>query len=198
MSWDYNDGIRNPNGDDYSSEDDDDDDDLYEHGDDDDDEELIETESLRRSDIISELHASSLQHLELLAELWVTSVATESFQSGVENLILALQSNRSLTTIAISGEVLAAIGESNLGRLFRSLGNLPTLQIMEVCGGIGSASAIHMRVLADALSETSNGINFLQLFGFQISSRSEVKHLARGLKARAGSLRMLCLVDIVL
>jgi hypothetical protein len=66
MSWDYNNGIRNPNGDDYSSEDDDDDDDnddddLYEHGDDDDDdEELIETDSLRRSEIISELQASSL------------------------------------------------------------------------------------------------------------------------------------------
>jgi hypothetical protein len=196
------DGNWNPDGDDNNYDDGDNENDDYDYGNDDVDEdgeeELIETDSPRRSDIINGLHASSLQHLVLSDEPWVTSVATESFQSDVENLIAALQSNRSLTTIFINGDVLAAIGESNQGRLFRSMGNLPTLQRMMVYRGAGSASAIHIRVLAEALSETSNGINFLQLFGFKISSRSEVGHLARGLKARAGSLRMLCLVDIVL
>jgi hypothetical protein len=61
---------------------------------------------------------------------------------------------------------------------------------MSVRGGTGSASAIHTRVLADALSETSNDIKSLELSCFKISSRSEVEQL--------GSLGILCLDDIVL
>jgi hypothetical protein len=117
MTSDDNDGIRNPNGDDYSSDDDYvDDDDLHEHGDDDeddDDDNSIESDSLCRSEIIIELPASFLQYLKLSDELWVTSVATESFQSDIENLIVALQSNRSLTTIIIYVDILAAIGVSD-------------------------------------------------------------------------------------
>jgi hypothetical protein len=122
----------------------------------------------------------------------------ESFQPDVENLIVALQSNRSLKVIYISGGVLAAIGERDQGRLFCSLGNLPTLQGMSVWGGTGSPMAIHTRVLTDALSETSNGLKSLVLLGLKISSRLEVEQLARGLKARAGSLISLTLGDILL
>jgi hypothetical protein len=122
----------------------------------------------------------------------------ESVQPDLENIIVALKSNRSLQTIRISRDVLAAIGESDQGSLFRSLGSLPTLRDMSVYGSPESPTAIHTRVLADALSETSNGIFKLNLSGFKISSRSEVEQLARGLKARVGSLRTLALVDIVL
>jgi hypothetical protein len=169
--------------------------DLY----DDDDEESVESHSaFRRTNIISGLHASSVQYLGLTDELWASSVAVESFQSDVENLIVALQSDRSLETIEINWDVLAAFGESKQGRLFRSLGNLPTLRIMTLVGGFGSPTAVHTRVIADALSETSNGLKSLELCGFKISSRSEVEQLARGLKARFGSLEVLLLEDIVL
>jgi hypothetical protein len=69
---------------------------------------------------------------------------------------------------------------------------------MTVYRGAVSPSAIHTRVLADALSETSNRLKLLELSGFQISSRSEVEQLARGLKGRVGSLEILWLDDIVL
>jgi hypothetical protein len=164
----------------------------------DDGDESIESDSLQRRNIISYLHASSLWDLRLSVDLWESSVTTESFQPDVENIILALQSNRSLETIDISGEVLAAIGERDQKRLFCSVGNLPTLRRMSVHGGAGSSTAIHTPALADALSETSNGIKTLQLFDFNISSRSEVEQLGRGLKARVESLEILMLQNIVL
>jgi hypothetical protein len=160
--------------------------------------EMAESDSLRRRNIITGLHASSsLQHLILSNKLWASSTTMESFQPDLENIIVALQSNCSLEKISISWDVLIAIGESDQGRLFYSVGNLPTLQRMSVWGGTESPTAIHTRVLADALSETSNGIKFLELCGLMISSRSEVERLARGLKARVGSLDRLTLEGIV-
>lgn len=103
----------------------------------------------------------------------------------------ALQSNRSLATMSISRDVLATIGESDQGRIFRRLGNLPTLQQMTVYGGAESPTAINMRELVDALSETSNSIKSLKLSGFTISSRSVVEQLARGLIARVELLAIL-------
>jgi hypothetical protein len=146
---------------------------------------------------MNDLHTSSLEDLILSKELWV-SFGTMELQRDMENIIVALQSNRSLVTVSISNDVLAAIGENNQGRLFRSLGNLPTLQQMTVYRGAGSPMVIHTRVLADALSETSNGLMNLNLSGFKISSRSEVEQLACGLKARVGSLTTLTLEGIVL
>jgi hypothetical protein len=159
---------------------------------------MAESDSLRRNSIITGLHASSLPHLILSNKLWASSATMESFQPDLENMIVALQLNRSLEKISISWDVLIAVGENDQGRLFCGVGNLPTLQRMSVWGGTGSASAIHTRVLADALSETSNGIKFLELSGLTISSRSEVEQLARGLKARVGSLDRLTLDSIVL
>jgi hypothetical protein len=124
--------------------------------DDDDDLKSIESDSVRRTNIISDLRASSLQSLSLSGELWESSLTMESFQPDVENIIAALQSNCSLESIEISREILAAIGESKQGRLFYSLGSLPTLQNMTLYGGVGSHTAIHTRALADSLSETSN------------------------------------------
>jgi hypothetical protein len=148
--------------------------------------------------MISGLHASSLEYLNLSDELWGSSVTMEPFQPDLENIIVALQSNRSLKTIRISGGVLAAIGESDQGRLFSSLGNLPTLQQMTVYRGAVSPTAIHTRVLAEALSVTSNGIKSLELFGLKMSSRSEVEQLARGLKVRVETLAIFRLDAIVL
>jgi hypothetical protein len=161
--------------------------------------EMAEWDSLRRRNIITGLHTSSLQHLNLSDDLlWTSYVTMESFQPDLENIIVALQSNRSLKKISISWDVLIAIGESDQGRLFCSLGNLPTLQRMSVWEGTGSPTTIHTRVLTDALSESSNGIVTLKLLGFKISSRSEVEQLARGLKARVTSLAFFTLKDIVL
>jgi hypothetical protein len=151
-----------------------------------------------RRHIISELHASYLRDLDLTNDLWRSSVTMESLQLDVENLIVALQSNRSLETISISRDILAAIGESDQGRIFCSVGKLPTLRQMSVDGETESSNAIHTRVLVDALSETSNGIKVLELSGLKISSRSEVEQLARGLKARVGSLESVTLEGILL
>jgi hypothetical protein len=90
-------------------------DDGYDLGEDDsdDDEESIESDSsYQRRSIISGLHASCIQHLDLSDVVWESFVTMESFQPDMENIIVALQSNRSLETINISTEVLAAIGES--------------------------------------------------------------------------------------
>jgi hypothetical protein len=157
--------------------------------------EMEESDSLRN--IIRGLHESSLRHLYLSDELWA-SFGTMELQRDMENIIVALQSNRSLVTVSISNDVLAAIGESDQGRLFRSLGNLPTLRHMTVYGRSMSPKTFPTRVLADALSETSNGLTILNLSSFKIGSRSEVEQLARGLKARVGSLTTLTLEDIVL
>jgi hypothetical protein len=194
MSWFHH---SDDGGFDYDSDDGYDGDDVYNFRDDD-DEGSINSDSLRRWNIISSLHASSLQHLRLSDELWESSVTLESFQPDVKNIIIALHSNRSLERIHISRNVLAAIGEIDQGRLFYSVGSLPTLQRMSLCGVAGSASAIHTRVLADALSKTSNSLTSLEVSGFKISSRSEVEQLARGLNARVGSLKRLTLGDIVL
>jgi hypothetical protein len=166
----------------------------------DDDEESIESDSSYHCrSIISGLYASCIQYLDLSDEVWESFVTMESFQPDMEKIIVALQSNRSLEKAEITWEVLAAIGESKQGRLFRSLGNLPTLQLMSLDGGDGSRTAIPMRVLADALCNTSNGsINTLELSGFKISSRSEVEQLARGLKARVKTLARLTLENIVI
>jgi hypothetical protein len=173
-------------------------DDVYNfHDDDDSDEESIESDTLLRRNIISGLHASSVDYLDLSDELWTSSVTMESFQHDMENIIVALQSNRSLEMINISSDVFAAIGERKQGRLFYSLGNLPTLQGMTLSGGTGSRTAMHTRVLADALSKTSNGLKSLELSGLKISSRSEVEQLARGVKARVESLDTLVLVVLV-
>jgi hypothetical protein len=67
-----------------------------------------------------------------------------------------------------------------------------------VRGGVQSSTAIHTPVLADALSETTNGLMSLQLFDLKISSRSKVEQFARGLKARVASLETLMLENIVL
>jgi hypothetical protein len=161
----------------------------------DDEEEMIESDSLRRRNIISSLQASSLQHLSLTDELWESSVTMESFQpADVESIIVALQSNRSLEMIDFSSDILAAIGESDQRRFFFGVGNLPTLQRMFLYGD----AAIHMRILADALSGTSNDLKVLRLSDLKINSRSEVEQLARGLKARVDSLKTLILDDIVL
>jgi hypothetical protein len=157
-----------------------------------------ESDPVRRRNIINGLHASSLQHLSLSDELWTSSVTMESFQPDMENIIVALQSNRSLETISISRDVLTSLGEIDQGRLFCSVGSLPTLQRMSLCGGAGSPAAIHTRVLADALCKTSHSLKSLDLCGFKISSWSEVEQLARGLKARVESLERLTLDDIVL
>jgi hypothetical protein len=153
----------------------------------------MSSDSLRRRDIISELHASSLYNLNMLDKTCLSFVTTRSFQPGVEDVIVALQSNHSRQTIGISKNILAAIGESDQGRLFCSLANLPTLQRMSLWGGTRSPTAIHTRVLADALSDTSNDIKLLELSSFKISSRSEVERLAVGLKARVASLDSLTL-----
>jgi hypothetical protein len=160
--------------------------------------EMEESHSLRRWNIINGLNAGSIRELDLSDELWASSVTMEPFQPDLENIIVALQSNRNLKTIRISNDVLAAIGENNQGRLFRSMGKLTTLRHMTVNRGAGSPTAIHTQVLADALSETSNGLTVLKLSRFKIGSRSEVEQLARGLKARVGSLNTLWLDDIVL
>jgi hypothetical protein len=112
--------------------------------------------------------------------------------------MVALQPNHSLVMINISNNILVALEDHDQGRLFCSLGNLPTLQQMTVNDGAESPSAIHTQVLADALSETSNDTKILELTGLKISSRLEVEQLARGLKARIGSLISLTLDDIVL
>jgi hypothetical protein len=82
----------------------------------------------------------------------------ESFQPDLKSIIVTTQSNRSLKTIDISRDVLAAIEESDQGRLFCSVGNLPTLQWMTLGRGAASPTAIHTRVLANALSEASNSL----------------------------------------
>jgi hypothetical protein len=159
----------------------------------------MSSDSLRRREIISELHASCLWHLNLSDDgwaPWASSVTMGSFQLDLENVIVALQSNCSLQTIGISKDILAAIGESDQRRLFCNVGNLPTLQRMSLYSY--PDTAIHMRVVADALSETSNGLKALHLSGFKISSRLEVEQLARGLKARVASLDRLILEDIVI
>jgi hypothetical protein len=154
--------------------------------------------SLRGRNIISGLHASSLQYLTLSDELWASSVTLEPFHPDLESIIVALQSNRSLKTIGISGGILRAIGESDQGRLFRTLGNMPTLRHMSLYGGGVSPKTLPARVLADTFSETSNGLVTLKISSFKIGSRSEVEQLARGLKARIGSLKTLTLEGIVL
>jgi hypothetical protein len=93
---------------------------------------------------------------------------------------------------------LVATSESNQRHIFCSLGNLPTFQQVTVYRGAVSRTAIHARVLADALPETSNGIKQLEISGLKIGSRSEVEQLARGLKTRVESLAILILEDIVL
>jgi hypothetical protein len=168
-------------------------------GRDDSDDDSIESASVRRRNIISCVHASSLYDLKLSGEPWTFFATTESFRPDLENLITALQSNRSLETIAISEEFLTDIGESDQGRIFCRVGNVPTLRHMSVCGSSESHMAIHTRVLADALSQTSNAcIDSLHISGFKLSSRSEVQQLADGLKNRAASLETLILEDIVL
>jgi hypothetical protein len=150
-------------------------------------------------DVCSRLRLSTIRYLHFSVELWGSSVTSvESFQFGVETIIIALQSNSSLKTIGISMDVLAAIGESDQERLFCSVGNLPTLERMSVFSTPELSTFIHTRVLADALSQTSNGIKKMELFGLKISSRSEVEQLARGLKARVESLDTLMLDGIVL
>jgi hypothetical protein len=137
--------------------------------DDDDDDDSIESDLLHRRNIISGLHASSLWDLELTDKLRATPVTMESLLPDLENVTVALQSNRSLVTISISGGILAAspIEESDQSRLYWSLANLPTLHRMTVYRGAGSYTAIHTRVLADALSDTSNGLESLVLSGFK-------------------------------
>jgi hypothetical protein len=164
------------------------------------DDEPTESDSvLRRNVIISELHASSLDNLSLASDLWTSFPTMASFRPVLENLLAALESNRSLETIHIGENILAIIGESDQGRLFGILGNLPSLEHMFVAGGSpGSPTVIHARVLTEALSQTSNGIKLLQISGFELSSHSEVEQLAAGLKNRAASLEMLLLEDIVL
>ena len=137
---------------------------------------MAESNSLRRRNFINDLHASFIQYLVLSDELWGTDL---------ENLIVALQSNRSLQRIYICGRFLAAIRESDQRRLFCCLGNLLTLQTVGIHGHT-SSSIIHTRIVANALSETSNGVRRLELSNFTISSRSEVERLAFGLKARVG------------
>jgi hypothetical protein len=160
---------------------------------------MEESHSLRRWNIINGLNAGSIRELDLSDELWASSVTMEPFQPDLENIIVALQSNRNLKTIRISNDVLAAIGENNQGRLFRSVGNLPTLRQMTVYGRSVSPKTFPTRVLAAALSETSNGLTTLIISSFKIGSRSEVEQLARGLKARVlGSLKTLTLGCIVL
>jgi hypothetical protein len=155
---------------------------------------------LRRNVIISGLHASSLQELVLFGDLWTSFPTMASFRPDLENLLAALETNRSLKEIHICDDILALIGESDQGRLFGSLGNLPNLEHMTVTGGSpGSPTVIHTRVLTEALSQTSNvAITSLKISGFELSSRSEVEQLAAGLKNRAASLDMLRLEDIVL
>jgi hypothetical protein len=165
----------------------------------DDDEDYRESASVRRRNIISRVHESSLDNLRLSGELWTSFPTMASFRPDLENLLAALESNRSLETITISKDILAIIGESDQGRLFCTLGSLPNLLHMTVSGGSPeSPTVIHTRILAEALSQTSNGIKLLQISGFELSSRLEVEQLATGLKNRVATLHTLKLDDIVL
>jgi hypothetical protein len=152
------------------------------------------------SRVISDLHASSIAALGLEGEIWRTSFPTmASFRPVLENLLVALESNRSLVDISVSKDMLALIGESDQARLFCALGNLPSLRFMSMTGGSpGSPTVIHTRVLAEALTRTSNGIRLLHISGFELSTRSQVEQLADGLKNRSASLERLTLEDIVL
>jgi hypothetical protein len=130
-----------------------------EDSDEEEDGDATESDSVLRRNIINRLHASSLQYLRLSGEQWTSFPTMASFRPDLENLISALQSNRSLKEIHICDDILALIGESDQGRLFGILRNLPNLERMFVTGGSPeSPTVIHTRVVAEALSQTSNGI----------------------------------------
>jgi hypothetical protein len=76
-----------------------------------------------------------------------TSVTMETVSADLENIMVALQSNRSLSRHQWGG-IFADIGETTRTS-FRSLGNLRTLRMTVY------RCAVSMQVLADALSETN-------------------------------------------
>jgi hypothetical protein len=87
-----------------------------------------------------------------------------SQQADLENIIGALQSNRSLNSISISRDVLAAIGKASETRhYFLQLG-VPTLQTLVVWGGL-TRPPLFTRRYSLIRYQTSNSIKFLELSG---------------------------------
>jgi hypothetical protein len=111
------------------------------------------------------IHTSS-SAFDRFGELWASSATMESFQPDLENIIVALQSNRSLESISI-GRRSRQLSAKAIRASFRSV---KLAYVANVVGMGYKFNDIHTWGANDALSKTSNGIKVFGALTLKIGS----------------------------
>jgi hypothetical protein len=148
----------------------------------------------RRAVTIRNLFGRTLDVLILCGVEWASGVP-EQLMHDRQQIFSALETNRTVTTVFVDSQFLAAASEEEHRRLYRALGDIPTL--VNLRPHLAQYEAIFMTDLLGSLPRLVDGIHVFGISNIALNSDQEVELLANAVGSRGDPLGMLTLDGIV-
>jgi hypothetical protein len=121
----------------------------------------------------------------------------DDIRSCREELLSALEVDRTLTTVTVGHRFLANLEEMEQRRVFRVILERPSLCHFSVLGSSKSTESIHTSALLDTMTEGHSHLQTVTIRNVRLKNRFEVEQLASALRARGGGFQELALVGLV-
>jgi hypothetical protein len=121
----------------------------------------------------------------------------DDIQSRREELLSALEVDRTLTTVIVGHTFLANLEEMEQRRVFRVILERPSLSHFSVLGSSKSPESIHTSALLDTMAEGHSHLQIVTINNVRLKNRFEVEQLASVLRARGGGFQELVLKGLV-
>jgi hypothetical protein len=147
----------------------------------------------RRAVTIRNLFGRTLDVLILCGVEWASGVP-EQLMHDRQQIFSALETNLTVTTVFVDSQFLAAASEEEHRRLYRALGDIPTLVNLRL--HLAQDGAIFMTDLLGSLPRLVDGIHVFGISNIALNSDQEVELLANAVGSRGVSLRSLTLICI--
>ena len=107
----------------------------------------------------------------------------DDIRSCQEELLSALEVDRTLTTVKVDHRFLANLEEMDRRRVFRVILDRPSLSTFGVRGSPKFSERIHTSALLETIVESHNHLQSIMLFNLRLKNQFEVEQLARALRA---------------
>jgi hypothetical protein len=142
---------------------------------------------------ITNLLDRTLDILVLCGEAWASGFP-EQLMHDKQQIFSALETNRTLTKVFVDSHFLAAASEDEHRRLYRALGDIPTLVNLGL--QMAQYESIFMTDLLGSLPRLVDGLHDFTICNIGLKSDQEVELLANAVGSRGVSLRSLTLICI--
>jgi hypothetical protein len=147
----------------------------------------------RRRDI-TDLLGGTDDELYLDGTAWASGLP-EQLMHDRHQILSALEMDPTVTSVVVAVDFLAAASQEEHMRLYRALGNIPTLVTLKL--NAAHYESIFMTDLLESLPQFVDGLHFFTISNIALNSDHEVELLANAVGSRGAALGSLILDGIV-